>query len=187
MLNLLPLEVKQQRRVKSQLYSVTLIYILVLVALTLGAIGLTTWGFIQQTEIDSKQERIAQLTSQRQTKNDVINKAAFIEDRLNSASQFTETRHWEDILNEVASSTPTDMTLAAITVALSPETGQTSVTLGGATSDRRSIVLFRDKIESSEHFTNSTIQSLSESAGEGGKLFTFTLGSTYTDTPKENQ
>lgn len=186
MLNLLPPELKEQRRVKSLLYSVTLGYIFAAVVVCLALAGLATWGFVQQSEIGNKESAIQQLASQRKSKEQVIAKASFIEDRLQASTTLVEKRKWEIILNMVAATTPSDTTLSAIRVANS-QSGQTvDLSVTGKTTDRRSIVLFRDKLEAEEAVTKATILTLAEQVLNGQKIFSFTLSGTYTE-PKEQK
>jgi hypothetical protein len=184
MLNLLPPEIKEQRRVKSLLYSLTLGYIAVAVVIGLGLAGFATWGFVQQGEIGNRESTIQQLAGQRKSKEQIIAKASFVEDRLTASSTLVEKRKWEEILNLIATATPSDTTLGGIRVANTP-TGQTvDLSVSGKTSDRRSIVLFRDKLEAEDTVTKTTILSLSEEEANGQKLFSFALSAVYTE-PKE--
>lgn len=184
MLNLLPPEIKRQRRLKSLLYSTTLLYIIIVVLLGLGAAALLTWKTVLESTINERQARIDQLVTERQAKNKVIAQAAFVEDRVKNAAQFRETRHWEEILNEIAASTPTDTNLTTIAVTTTADKpDQLTLSISGGTTDRRSIVLFRDKLENAEHISSTTIQSLSESVTDGVKQFVFTLSAMYSDVP----
>lgn len=65
--------------------------------------------------------------------------------------------------------------------------GQTvDLSISGKTVDRRSIVLFRDKLEAVEAVTKTTILSLSEEETDGKKVFSFALSAVYTE-PKEQK
>lgn len=186
MLNLLPPELKEQRRVKSLLYSTVLSYIVIAVVVGLGIAGIATWGFVQQGEIGNRESTIQQLASQRKSKESIISKASFVEDRLQASSGLIEKRQWEKILNEIATATPSDTTLSGIRVA-NTTTGQTvDLSISGKTTDRRSIVLFRDKLEGVEAITKTTILSLAEEEADGKKIFSFALSAVYTE-PKEQK
>jgi len=184
MLNLLPPEIKDQRRIKSLLYSTFVTYIVVAVAIGLGLAGLVTWGLVQQSEITNRQGDIQQLASQRRAKEALISKASFIEDRLKAASSFQEKRQWELILDEIATATPTNTILTGIRVAKT-ETDQIDLSISGTTTDRRSIVLFRDKLEASETVSKATILSLSETTVNDRKEFRFSLSASYTATKEK--
>lgn len=186
MLNLLPPELKEQRRVKSLLYSTILGYIITAVAVGLGIAGFATWGFVQQSEIGNKEATIQQLASQRKSKESIITKASFIEDRLSASASLIEKRRWEIILNDIATATPTDTTLTGIRVANATAGSTVDLSLSGKTTDRRSIVLFRDKLEGVEAISKTAILSLAEEEVDGKKIFSFSLSATYTE-PKEQK
>lgn len=187
MLNLLPPEIKEQRRVKSLLYSTIVAYVLIAVAIGLGLAGLATWSFVQQSEIGGLQSDIQNLSSQRRSKEAIISTASFVEDRLRAASSFQEKRRWELILDEVAAATPIDTTLSSTRFATTT-TGQTiDVSISGITSDRRSIVLFRDKLEEAETMTQTTILSISDLSDVTKKEFRFSLSATYTPPVEKTQ
>lgn len=185
MLNLLPPEVKQSRRTTSLLYTTIVVYILIMAAVALGIGGLFAWTFVQQGEMSDKQAQIQQLTTQRNAKKELVTAASFIEDRLKSASSLQESRQWEKILADIAAATPTDTKLTGTRLAIQKDNPQIiELTLGGQTTDRRSIVLFRDKLEASEAISKTTILSLSESQADGGRIFTFSLSASYTFEPE---
>lgn len=187
MLNLLPPEIKEQRITKSRLYSVVLGYIVIGAIIGLGLAGLATWNFLQQSQIATLESQIQQLSSQRRTKEALITKASFIEDRLKAAPTLQEKRKWEEILNEIAAATPTDTKLKTIRVATNQTGKSIDLTLGGTTSDRRSIVLFRDKLEEAATISKATILSLSETELNGVKSFTFSLSSIYEEAKEATQ
>lgn len=182
MLNLLPPELKEQRRTKSMLYSTAVIYVLIAVVVGLIVAGLATWGFVQQSEISSLQTEIQGLSNQRKAKESIISTASFIEDRLKAAPTLQEKRKWELILDEIARATPTDIILTSIRVATSQADQSIDISVSGTTTDRRSIVLFRDKLESASTVTKTTILSLSDASTETKKEYSFSLSATYTET-----
>jgi len=181
MLNLLPPEIKQRQRTKSLFYSLTSIYVIILVLLGLGVAGLTTWKFVLQTEISSKQSRVDQLSSQRQGKKEVIAQAAFIEDRMKVAKQFQESRQWETMLNTVAEATPVDVELTKLALTTAESTKTLTLSVAGTTNNRRSIVLFRDKLATIENLSTVAIQSITEGPD---RQFIFSLEATYKDAKK---
>lgn len=181
MLNLLPPEIKTRRRVKSLMYGTVVTCVLVITLLGLTLAGLWTWNYIQQVKVSENQNKLDQLAGERKTKEAIIAQAALVEDRLKSGGTYQEKRQWERIFNDIASATPTDTTLTQIDVTSSTETGKTSLAIAGSSTDRRSIVLFRDKLDSNDKIVGVAIQSLAEGTDGGAKTFTFTLNAEYQD------
>lgn len=179
MLNLLPSEIKDRYRDKSRVYSLALAYIMLLVLTGLSAAGLATWNYIQQANISNKQGQMDQLRSEKQSKNELTIKAAFVEDRVKSVSQFRENQEWEAILDNVAAATPIGVQLDSMKVSIAKAVNSTTITLGGATTDRRTIVLFRDKLASLDYLSDVALQTLNESEAPSGKNFLFTIVATY--------
>ncbi len=186
MLNLLPPEIKQQYRFKSRLYSLTLFYIVLVAALGLGAAVLTTYNMLQQSAVSEKQSKISSLQAQRKTKSTLLTKAAFIEDRYKVASQLQDKRQWTDIINRLASATPTGVQLLNVKFTVG-KTNDLTVTLKGSTTDRRSIVLFRDKLEEDSHYEKTSIEAITEAGTETQKSFEFSLLSTYNEKVEATQ
>ncbi len=180
MLSLLPPELKEARRTRSALINVAVIYLIVIALVGLAIAGLMTWGFMQQSDISDRRSQIEQLTSQRRAKNEIVTKASFVEDRLRAATTAQEKYRWEAILNEIASATPTDTVLTSTRVATTAQGASIDIAISGSTFDRRSIVLYRDKLEASDAITKATILSLSESIVDNRKVFSFSLSATYT-------
>ncbi len=187
MLNLLPPEIKQGRQVKSLLFNTIIVYVVIGAVIALVTGGLATWSFLQESEIGGKQSQIEQLSSQRRSKEELVSKASFIEDRVKSAGSLQEKRRWENILSDIASATPTDTALTTVRVATSTQPGNIDLTIGGTTTDRRSIVLYRDKLEAAEFISKTAILTLAESEIEGKKQFTFGLSAIYNDEKKKGK
>jgi Tfp pilus assembly protein PilN len=187
MLNLLPEETRQRRAVRSSLYSLASTYVAVIAVLVLGALALKTWTYVQQIEINSLRGQVEELGGRKSSSDEIIAKAAFVEDRLRSAKQFEETHQWEEALNAIATATPTDTVLIDVTLGLIETDSKIAVTLGGVTTDRRSIVLFRDKLAQSPNFSQSAIRSIAESSEGEEKRFAFSLETTYAVLPGGNR
>lgn len=179
MLNLLPPEIKRQRRQKSQFYATIFGSILVIAVTGLSLLALFTWSVVQQATIAENQSKIDQLSGTKKTKEAIIAQAALVEDRLKNGAGFQEKRQWEMIFNEVASATPADTVLTGIDVTSTADTGKIVLSIAGSSADRRSIVLFRDKLEASAKVSATAIQSLSETITDTTKTFTFTLVAEY--------
>lgn len=170
MLNLLPQEVKDRYKYHSKLYSLGLAYILILVVLGLGAIGIATYNLTVAASLGQKQTEIDVLAAQKQKKTDVTDKAAFIEDRMEGAAAFQEKTQWEKILQQVADATPTNIQLTTTKVST------TGIDISGKTTDRRAIVLFSDRLSTQPNLSGAAIQSITDEVADGGpKSFTFTI------------
>lgn len=183
MLNLLPPELKQNRRAKTFLFSTTLIYTLIVSAVGLSLLGIATWNFLQQAQISDKTARVDQLTSQKRAKGEIVSQASFIEDRLNSATQYQDSRQWDEVLTEVASATPTNVTLQDVGLTSPKYKPSIELSITGSTNDRRSIVLFRDKLDASSTISGTKLLTISEETTGKDKSFVFSLSATY-DQPK---
>lgn len=174
MLNLLPPEVKQRQKARSHLYIFTVTYLVVVAGLILGSLGLATLNLTRKSAISELKTRIESYASQRQRNEDLVLKAAFLEDRLRSSSTYQEKKSWDAVLDEVASSTPTNVTLSSLRVDTNGVTPKISV--NGETNDRRAIILFRDKLADSTLFGVSSIQAMADVVSAGGvKTFTFSI------------
>jgi Tfp pilus assembly protein PilN len=174
MLNLLPPEYKERYKVYSRAYGVALVYFVILVLIGLSIVGIATYGFIQQGQISDKETQLASLNSQKATYNETAAKAAFIEDRLNSNAQYQDQQDWNSVLGSIAASTPSDVQLTSIKTALINQTTPT-VTVTGSTANRRSIVLFKDKLATASGIKAPTLQSMTEKTDGSSKTFDFTI------------
>ncbi len=186
MLNLLPPEVKQRYHYASIVYSTSVAYVLILAVLGLGFTALTTYNYVQSSSLSEKQAKVSQLKKTRQSKIALSKEAGFIEDRLKASTSLPDKRQWTDIINRLASATPTAIVLKSTKIAVQKDETVTA-TLSGTTKDQRAIVLFRDKLEADEHYEKVSIQSISESGSPEDKSYSFTLMTTYNekDTAKQ--
>ncbi|QQG49888.1 MAG: PilN domain-containing protein [Candidatus Berkelbacteria bacterium] len=172
MLNLLPPETRKRQHAKSSLYSLSVVYIIIVAVLFLGAGALGTWQFVLQNDINMRNEEISRLRAKKEAQSEVVLKAAFIEDRMSTAGSFQEDQKWEEVLGDVAQATPTDVQLSSIKVTTKPTQ---VLTVGGSTTNARAIVLFRDKLGATSRFKAAAISSISENKTDTSRVFTFTI------------
>jgi len=173
MINLLPSEIKGQYRTKSVLYSLTLIYVIILVGLALGSAALATFNLTSRANISNKTETLAGLNEQAEKKQELILKAAFIEDRLKAESSQKSSPHWDAILASIASDTPANVQLTSINI--NQDGSAFTLTLGGETNERRAIVLFKDKLEADQSFEKARINNITDSSTAEFKKYGFTI------------
>lgn len=170
MLNLLPQKIKERHHVSSKLYTLGLVYFVLLVLLGLGAIGLATYNLTAAASLGQKQTEIDVLNAQKKKQTDITAKAAFIEDRLNAVGTYQEKVEWEKIIQQVADATPTDVQLTALKLTA------TGIDVSGRTTNRRAIVLFSERLSTQSSLSSTNIQSISDDAtAVGPKAFTFTI------------
>lgn len=180
MLNLLPPERKENHRVYSLAYVIALFYIIAGVAIFLGAAGLATYNFTLSASNTSKEDRLQALEEEKTKNSEISNQAAFIEDRVNSQKTFQENTSWSQMLSSIASSTPTNITLNSLKSSADPESKATTVTLSGSSTNRRSVLLFKDKLSSNDAYSSVIIDSIDE-VGEGeNQSFSFSIELTLT-------
>lgn len=179
MINLAPASVKDRYRAYSLAYTVTVIYVIVIAVLGLGALVLATRILTLNAGLDDKQNTLARYESDKKKNLDLLKQAGLVEDRLKNAAQYQETRHWETIIHQVADITPTDIQLTSLKTAI--ETGKPiSLTLIGKTTNQRSILLMRDQLKNQGWVLTSAIQIITEGKAESGsgKAYTFTIATT---------
>lgn len=175
MINLIPSEIKSNQRASSRVYSLSVLYVVVIAGLILSAMAFSTLNLVMSSKNSETQNEIDTLISQQKKEGDISVKAAFIEERVKLASQYRESRAWDSVLQTIADATPTGIQLTSLKIAGDATKG-TSVTLAGLSVDRRSTVLFKDKLTENENFLGPVIQSIaSGSADSGGFSFTILL------------
>lgn len=173
MLNLIPPEIKEDQHAASKVYSFVSLYIIITTILILSAVGLSTLNFVKSAQNASIQGDIDNYVAQQKKQGDVSSKAAFISDRLKIASQYKETVAWDQVLQKIADNTPTGVQLSSIKIA--PDaTKALTVSLGGTSSDRRTPILFNDRLSKVTQFLSPTLQSIGD-GGTDGKTFTFSI------------
>lgn len=174
MLNLLPPEIRQRYQVRSKLFMFSSIYLVIIVGLVLGVLGLATYNQTRKGVIGELKAQVATFATERQRSEELVQKAAFIEDRLKSAATYQEKILWDEILTELANSTPTDITITTIHV--DTKDNQPKINVSGTTKNRRSIILMRDKITDSPKFAGTILQTITDVTNiSGEKSFTFSL------------
>lgn len=174
MINLLPPEHKQKEATYSRLYALLGVYVLVVFLLGLGAAGLATYNLTTGSTINERQQTVDNLAVQRAAHKSETAKAAFIEDRIKQATTYSETRQWEAVLDAVAATVPSEIQLTSIK-ASTGTSKVVSLVLAGQTTDRRSIVLFRQKLASDTKFTGASLQTITDATINGKSGFTFTI------------
>lgn len=177
MINLLPEEIKQRHHVNSVIYSTILAYIVVLAALGLGAAVMATYNFSNQASINEKEARLSDLKSARAKNGEIINQAAFIEDRLKAEPTYKDKSSWNSYLTKVAASTPVDVQLTNITI--NNDTGL-KLSIDGHAATLRSAILMRDRLSSDKVCTSPTFGKLNQSGDANSQKYDFGLSCTIT-------
>jgi Tfp pilus assembly protein PilN len=172
MINLIPPEIKENQKAASRIYSFISLYIIIVAALVLSAAGLSTYNFVKAAYNTSIQGDIDNLISQQKKQGDTASKAAYISDRIKVSGQYKEDIAWDQVLQKVADNTPTGVQLSSIKTVRDSKT--ITITLGGISSDRRTPVLFADKLSKAAEFANVTLQSIGD-GGADGNSFTFAI------------
>lgn len=175
MINLLPPEVKQRHIVSSRIYTLTLLYIVVLVILGLGAVALGTYNLTLGGTRSEREATLASLVAEKEKYSKLISQAAFVEDRLKTAKTYQETRKYEEVLDYVATSTPVDVQVTGINITVNEKV---SLTITGETRERRSVILFRDKLSQVTGLEPASVANITEGSDSKGKIFAFTITST---------
>lgn len=179
MLNLLPPEIKSRHRTRSRLYSITVFYIIVAAIFVLGPIAAITYNFVQSSNVADIESEISQIKSQIGKSQDINNKLAFIENRVSGVTQFKEQKDWNDYLKAISSTIPSPVIVSSIKLESGPEAGPTFTVIGNS-GDRRSIILYRDKLLEDKTITQVTFTTLTEIIELGSKSFAFSLSIMFT-------
>ncbi len=175
MLNLLPEEIKSRHKTRSKLYSVMVFYIVIGAVFILGPLALTTYNFVLGTEVADYQSKIEQVNTQIGRSKDISGKLAFLETRVAGSAQFQEQRSWDQYLIAIAAAVPTSITVTGIGLEQVTNPALPTMAVAGTTSDRREIILFRDKLMENKTFTNIAITSITETIVDVSKLFSFSI------------
>lgn len=178
MLNLLPPEIKSRHKVRSKLYSLTVIYIFIAAVFVLGPIALGTYNFVQNSQISDYDSQIEQIKSQIGQSKGLNDKLSFLEDRSKSAGSYQEQRSYTTYLSAIASSTPAPVLVT--TIQLEDGAIATPVFIvKGTSADRRSVILFKDKISQTTDVTSAAFDSLTEATEGTTKTFAFSMKVTF--------
>jgi len=178
MLNLLPPEIKSRHKVRSKLYSIAVIYIFIAAVFVLGPIALSTYNHAQSSQISDYDSQISQIKTQAGQSRDLNEKLSFLEDRSKSAAAHQEQRTYTSYLLTIANSTPAPVLVTTIQL----EDGSAATPafiVKGTSADRRSIILFKDKISQATDFTGAVFDSLTETVEETTKTFAFSMKVTF--------
>lgn len=183
MINLLPSEIKNHYKVNSKIFGITVIYLLILAGIGVGLAAIFSLNLIDKSTISERESKLSGLQSQTKQNDTLTTQAAFVESRVSSASQYLEKNQWDQVTNLIASSTPTNVQLTSMKIAIDATKQTTAVTIAGNSPDRRSVVLFKDKLSAQQGFSSPVIQSLSDSK-DGNGIFTFGIQFVYKATTK---
>ncbi|HUD20739.1 MAG TPA: PilN domain-containing protein [Candidatus Saccharimonadales bacterium] len=180
MINLLPSEKKNHYQLTSRVYFIISIYIASIALIGLILAGMFGYNLMSQSKITNKQSQLDALNSQAKQSNDIVAQAAFVEDRLKSASQYQDKEKWDEVVGAIASATPTTIQLTDLKVAAdATNKSLITVTLAGVSPDRRNVVLYEEKLALNQSFVGPTIQSLAQVAGTTSQQFSFSIQFTY--------
>lgn len=174
MLNLVPPEVKKRKGIRSLAYIITLVYIILVSVLVLGLAGLISYNYTQRINLAGKQSQLDSLVAERNKSKDVLSQAAFIDNRVKNVAAYQSAYDWNIVLNAIAGATPTDLTLSSIKIASEADKLPT-ITISGKSSDRRSVILFENKLAITKPFSGASITSLTESKSEDETTYSFTI------------
>lgn len=174
MINLVPPEFKKRQKVRSKIYFVVLVYIVATTAVVLGWAGLTTLNLISTSRLGDKEAQLSELTNLVNQKKNLVSKATFIQDRIASSAQYQPNYDWNLVLDAIAASTPTDSTLTKINITSDDKTPP-KVNISGKSSSRRSIILFKEKLATTDPFTSASISSISDEITNSVTSYSFTI------------
>jgi len=174
MINLSPPEIKQRKGLKSLVYVVTMAYFVIASLLVLGLAGLATYNFTQKIALDNQKAELDRLTEVKNKDKALISQAAFIQNRVKNVANYRSTYDWNQVLSSLAQSTPTNTQLTSVKIS-----GDASkppiINITGSSADRRSIILFKDKLAITSPFTGASITAMAEPASDETKSFTFSI------------
>lgn len=173
MLNLLPPEIKSRHKTRSRLYALTVAYIIIAAVFILGSVAGATYKLIQDSQVANYESEISQVKGQIGQHKDVSDKLAFLESRLNAAAQFQEKTSWSELINHIAAATPGPVILNSLRLESTAKVP--TFVLSGESADRRSAILFHDKLSADASIASVAFESLAESVTADSKIFTFTM------------
>lgn len=174
MINLVPPEIKKLKGVRSLGFVLTLGYIVVTSALLLGLAGLTTYNYTQKIALGSQQAELDRLVAEKNKNKTIIDQAALIQSRVKSVANYRSAYDWNQVLMAIASGTPTNIRLTSVKISSDADKPPT-VAINGETGERRSIILFKDKLAQTKPFSGASISSITESTADDNKTYTFSM------------
>ena len=179
MINLIPPELLQKRKSQSVAYKFITLYIVVFSAVALGVGGLFFYSTEIANQINDRNAELTNLKDQKQKASDVTKKAAFVEDRMKLATTSKEDKDWTALTETIGSVTPTDTQISALKITAPKDaTSPFAISITGNSKDRRSIILFRDKLSSTKGFTDSFLTSIADKV-DLNNLYVFNLTVNY--------
>lgn len=174
MIDLIPPEIKKRKGVRSLVYWIMVVYIVIGAGVILGAVFLQSYSLVGKSSLGDKQTKLDSLMAEKKKNESLGTEAAFIASRVSDAGKYQSVNDWNAVLQAIADATPTDTQLTSLTLA-SAEGKSATVTVAGTTTSRRSIILFKDRLTVTQPFTAADISNISESDATGSKVFTFSI------------
>ncbi len=152
-------------------------YAATIIAITLGAVAITTFSYVAQINLDDQQAQLDALTVQEQKYSGLAEKASFIDGRIEQSGKYRSGTNWDTVLGDIAASTPQDTVLTTVSITSDASKGAV-ITVSGTTPTRRSIVLFQDKLATAPTFAAASIASVTEGETAGSKSYSFSISLT---------
>lgn len=178
MINLLPPEINEKRRLGPKIIGLTVLYAFVALIIVGGVFGLMFYNSSTANKITEKETALSNLKNVKSDASDITKQAAFIEDRLNMSTTTKDSKDMVAILQALGGVTPTNVQVDSLKVTVSKDGKSIDFNITGKTPDRRAIILFRDKMTSNASFTNPTITAITEKT-TGSDKYGFNITVTY--------
>lgn len=159
MINLLPVEIKHRHRLRSINYTIIAIYIGIATVVGLSLVAAETATYFRNIQNNAKAVDLDLLLKRKSSGEEVISKAAFIQDRLNKRAQLSGQSDLTSLVDEIASKTPTDIQLTFIRYSDTDKT----IELTGMSPERRTAILFKDSLATSKIITEVSLVNLADS------------------------
>lgn len=172
-INLLPKELKEERKKAQFDFHVSLICFSILGLLILGIIGLEVANQIlalslktSQSQIQFEEQEIAKLK-------DIDQKAKKINDILTLVDNLEKNQLiWSKILKEIAACTPSGIQINGLTI---NSKNQPNFDVSGIAASRREIAKFQVKLEENSFLKNVSFISSDQTTTDKGTVFNFKL------------
>lgn len=174
MINLLPPEIKDSRKLSSKVSGVIAAYVVIGAIIALLIAVATTYKFILDSQVMDRQSQLSSLETSAKAGNQLMSKAALVNDRLSSVAKYRDDIIWSDKLREIANSTPSDISLTEVKLDRASASSGIKIGVSGLATDRRSIVLFKDKLSANKAFSGVELTSVGEKSSDASS-YTFTV------------
>jgi Tfp pilus assembly protein PilN len=174
MINLIPPDIKRHHKRLSRIYSLAFIYIAIIAGLGFAAGGMGIYNFSLKSAVNDKHTQVDDQEKQKTTDKELVSQASFIEDRYKSSPTFHDTKKWDVLLGQIAQATPTNIQLTGLQLAIDPKK-PTLVTIKGLSPDRRSALLFKDKLTALNIFISVDLTDLTQAKSADQTSFSFTI------------